>query len=159
MSDKIISILSRIHVSTEEATDDRVRAGFEFMSGLDDKTRENLLLFLFRMVETEVKIGLGVSDFTVEEREQYGNLSVFEVIDSVYDEAKTNKECYLCNPCVDANGQQFEQGHAICPDCQFKVANILQFFGVDPEPRLGLIVTPRKVQEARFTRSGGKIRF
>ena len=83
----------------------------------------------------EIKIGLGLVDVK-EIEEEYGiefdenELEYFDEINALY--AKRDEGCYFCDKSIDPNSDFFHKSTELCPMCQLKVANLLEFEKIAP---------------------------
>jgi len=68
----------------------QIKIGEAIISGLSDEDRAAVHYYLFKAIQIECRIGLGVSELTNNEIEKYKNttgLPLFELIDHIYQEA------------------------------------------------------------------------
>jgi len=150
----VTDIFKRIEC-TNEKNRQAIKRGLAHYADMDKQQAKELTMFVLAVVEEEVKAGLGLSEPAEEVIDGCGELEIFEMINDLYQQAAEG--CYFCDKSVDANAQEVNHDTRICPDCQLKAANLLQFVGADPQKVLGLAVAPRKVQQSRFNPNNGSL--
>jgi hypothetical protein len=122
---------------------------------MDEQDLHDLAILFFSIVQEEVRAGLGMSDVSEEDLDQYGDLAIFEMVDALYQQSANG--CYFCDSDVDPNETEVDHDTRVCPECQLKLANFLKFVGADPGRVLGWARAPRDIQKTRFNPGAGRI--
>ena len=112
--------------------------GIQVLMSLSEQQLDDLFQFIFRLIEWEIKFGMGQIDWEPDDDDDEPDLYWFEHIENVYNEC--NAGCYMCDKSIDANETQFMEkpDQWLCGTCQMKLANVLDFHGVDKKTKAGI---------------------
>ena len=131
-------------------TADPVKEGLKTLLDLPDSVANNMLEAIIYIFLLEIEIGLGLNTAENINKEIASNfdeedLSFFEEVDALYNKIK--HDCYFCDH-IDPNEVQYSENTELCSDCQMRVANILQYHGINPslERNMPFILRKRKTQ-------------
>jgi len=136
-------------------TADPVKVGLKPLLDLSDSVANNLLDAIIYIFLLEIKIGLGLDTAENVNKEIGANfdeegLVFFDKVDALYQKIK--HDCYFCDN-IDPNKTQYSENTELCADCQMRVANILQYYGINPslEQNMPFILRKRKTQKLKKT--------
>lgn len=126
--------------------------GIQVLMSLTEQQLDDLFQFIFGLIEWEIKFGMGQIDWDPDDDdEDEPDLYWFQHIQNVY--AEVNKGCYMCDDSIDANETQYmeKEGQWLCGTCQMKLANILDFHGVEQKKKAEIapLGAAREVQTIR----------
>jgi len=138
----IIDIAQKLLEKRSQENAAWIANGLDIIRQLSDKDADDVVNAVLGILLLECEIGLGISDYDLDEE-----LKFFDAIDKVYQQAAGN--CYFCNKETDPNAKQFTRETRLCTDCQLKLANIMQFLGIQPAKLFPWMLDERKIQKER----------
>ena len=104
------------------------RQAEKILSGLTKQQIEDVAGFFTSQFLEDIKQGL-------EGEIEYKDSAVFEMVDKLYEEFSAPPSgCYFCDRKIDGNEVPFDYPATtrLCLTCQFKVANLMKAFAIDP---------------------------